>query len=61
MLNTSATESIESLQGGFSQPLTNGELFADEFKTLEFINNDFLHFVKIQKAPGDRMNSPEKS
>ena len=63
MLYTSAVESAASLQEALSQALTDGELSADEFKSLEFIYNAFLRFVnlEIQKVPGDGIDSQDKS
>ena len=56
---TSAAELAASLLEGLSQALTDGELSADEFKSLEFMHNDFLRFVNLenQKAPGDGVGS----
>ena len=62
MLYTSAAESAASLPKELSQALTDGELSADVFKSLEFIYNDFLRFInlEIQKAPGNGIESQEK-
>ena len=63
MLYTSTADSVASLQEGLSQALTDGELSADEFKSSEFIYNDFLRFInlQIQKTPGDGAGSQKKS